>query len=210
MSGLVGSQDPLLWYVNRSTGLVLLVLLTLTVALGVLAARRAPGPGGAVPRFVPQAVHRSLGLLSLFLLGLHVTSAVVDEYVDIRWWHAFVPADLHYQPWPLALGVVASDALLAAALTSLVRTRLRHRHWRAVHLTTYGGWGVSLVHGLAIGTDTGQPAATATYGVCVALVVAAGCHRLATAVRHRRADAARGRSPAPLPTRSPAVPRSFQ
>src|SRR4051794_5231456 len=144
MTGLVGSQDPLLWYVNRSTGLVLLVLLTLTTALGVLSARRAPGPGGAVPRFVPQAVHRSLGLLSLLLLAVHIASAVLDEYVDIRWWHALAPAGLQYRPVWLGLGVVASDVLLAAVLSSLVRVRLRHRHWRAVHLTTYAAWGAAV------------------------------------------------------------------
>ena len=104
MSGIFGSQDPLLWYVNRSTGLVLLALLTITTVLGVLSASRGGGPGAprSVPRFVPQAVHRSLGLLSVLLLGCHIASAVLDEYVDIRWWHAFVPADLHYRPVWLA------------------------------------------------------------------------------------------------------------
>ena len=133
MTGLLGSQDALLWYVNRSTGLVLAVLLTATVVLGVLGARRDPGPR-AVPRFVPQAVHRGLGLLAVLLLAVHVASAVIDEYVDIRWWHAFVPAGLRYQSVWLALGIVAGDLLLALVLTSVVRTRLRHRHWRAVHL----------------------------------------------------------------------------
>ncbi len=186
LSGLVGSQDPLLWYVNRSTGLVLLVLLTLTTALGVVASRRAPS--GVVPRFVPQAVHRGLALLSLLLLAGHVASAVVDEYVDIRWWHAFVPAHLQYRPTWLALGVLASDVLLLVVATSLVRTRLRHRHWRAVHLTTYAAWGVAVLHGLGIGTDTRTPVVVWTYAGCATLVAVAGVHRLVTSARLRSAS----------------------
>lgn len=179
MTGLVGSQDPVLWYVNRSTGLVLLVLLTLTVALGLLAAGRPAGHARRVPGFVPQAVHRSLGLLALLLLAVHAASAVVDEYVDIRWWHVLVPAGLRYEPSWLALGVVASDLVLAAVLTSLVRVRLGHRSWRTVHLTTYAAWGAALAHGLTIGTDTGLTAVTWGYVGCGGLVAAAGVHRLA-------------------------------
>jgi len=180
MIGLIGSQDPLLWYVNRSTGLVLVVLLTLTTALGVVSAGRARGRAraGAVPRFVPQAVHRSLGLLTLLLLAVHIGSAVIDEYVDIRWWHALVPVDLQYRPVWLALGVVASDVLLAAVLTSLVRARLRHRQWRAVHLTTYAAWVVGLLHGLGIGTETGLTAIRWGYAGCGAVVAAAVALRL--------------------------------
>ena len=184
MTALLGSQDPLLWYVNRSTGLVLAVLLTATVVLGVLAARRDPGPR-AVPRFVPQAVHRGLGLLAVLLLAVHVASAVLDEYVDIRWWHAFVPVGLSYQPLWLAFGVVAGDLLLALILTSLVRTRLRHRHWRVVHLAAYPAWGVALVHGLGIGTDTETTPVTWTYVACAGLVVAAVTHRLVAGARLR-------------------------
>ena len=184
MTGLLGSQEPLLWYVNRSTGLVVAVLLTLTVVLGLLAARRDPGPR-SVPRFVPQAVHRGLGLLTVLLLVVHVASAVVDEYVDIRWWHAFVPAGLSYRPAWLAPGVVAGDLVLAVVLTSLVRRRLRHRHWRAVHLAAYPAWGVALLHGVGIGTDTAATPVTWAYAGCAALVAAAATHRLVTSARHR-------------------------
>ena len=211
MNGILGSQDPLLWYVNRSTGLVLLVLLTLTVAVGVLSSRRGPGSRVTVPRFVPQAVHRSLGLLTLLLLAVHVASAVVDEYVDIRWWHAVVPAGLRYQPAWLAVGVVTFDLLLAVVLTSLLRGRLRHGHWRTVHLTTYAAWGGALVHGVAIGTDTGLTPVTWLYVGCTAVVGAALTLRLRWAGRlNEPASGARpapgGRPPAHLQP-APALPR---
>ena len=47
---------PLLWYANRGTGVVLLVVFSLTVLLGVLATDRAVSPWW--PRFVTQGLHR--------------------------------------------------------------------------------------------------------------------------------------------------------
>ena len=58
-----------------------------------------------------QALHRHLALLAVVLLGVHVVSAVVDEYVDIRWWQAFVPFGATYEPFWLGLGAVAVDLL---------------------------------------------------------------------------------------------------
>ena len=92
-------HGPLLWYLNRSTGLVLLALLTVTTVLGVLATGRG---GRLLPRFVGQALHRNLALWSVVLLVLHVTTAVVDTYVDIRWWQAVVPWDGVVVPAALA------------------------------------------------------------------------------------------------------------
>ena len=109
MSALL--HGPLLWYLNRSTGLVVLVLLTATVLLGVLATGRG---GRVLPRFVGQALHRNLALWSVVLLVVHITTAVVDTYVDIRWWQAVVPwVGATYLPLWLGLGTLAFDLLRA-------------------------------------------------------------------------------------------------
>src|SRR4051812_21139442 len=55
--------SPLLWYLNRGTGVVLLVLFSATVVLGVLATGRSATP--LWPRFVTQGLHRSLAALSV-------------------------------------------------------------------------------------------------------------------------------------------------
>ena len=133
------TQGPLLWYLNRSTGLVVLALLTLTAVLGVLATARG---GRLLPRFVGQALHRNLALWSVVLLALHVTTAVVDSYVDIRWWQAFVPwVGATYLPLWLGLGTVALDLIVLVVVTSLLRARMRHRTWRLVHVLSYAAWG---------------------------------------------------------------------
>ena len=45
MAGLM-MEGPILWYLNRGSGAVTMVLLTLTVVLGVLSLGGRPGPAG--------------------------------------------------------------------------------------------------------------------------------------------------------------------
>lgn len=173
------TDGPFLWYLNRSTGLVILVLFTLATALGVLAT--SGRAGRRVPAFVSQSLHRQVSLLAVVGLVVHVASAVADGYVDIRWWQAFVPwLGATYAPLWLGLGTLALDVLLVVVVTSLLRSRLRHRTWRGVHLAAYTGWLLSLVHGIGIGTDVraAEPWAYAVVGGCVALVAAAVALRL--------------------------------
>ena len=92
--------------------------------LGVLATGRSATP--LWPRFVTQGLHRSLAALSVFMLVAHVVSAVVDSYVDIRWWQAFVPFGATYEPVWLALGAISLD-LLAARHRHVARPRPRAR-----------------------------------------------------------------------------------
>ena len=60
-------EGPFLWYLNRGTGVVVLVLLTITTVLGVVALGNRSGRG--LPRFVSQALHRNLALLSVVAAG---------------------------------------------------------------------------------------------------------------------------------------------
>jgi sulfoxide reductase heme-binding subunit YedZ len=184
-------DGPFLWFLNRGTGFVLLGLLTLTVVAGILATRGRAG--GRVPRFLTQTVHRDLGLVTVAALTVHVVSAVVDSYVDIRWWQAFLPVGATYQPLWLGLGALALDLVAVVVLTSLLRHRLPHRLWLVLHLSTYAVWAVAVVHGLGIGTDTGSGFATATYLACAACVGLAVVVRLVglLVVRLRVVGAAR-------------------
>jgi sulfoxide reductase heme-binding subunit YedZ len=79
----------------------------------------------------------------------------VDSYVDIGVSSTFVPFVSGYRPLAIGLGTLAVDILLLVVATSLLRTRLPLRLWKAVHLTSYLLWPLAFVHGLAAGTDLG-------------------------------------------------------
>jgi len=176
-------DGPALWFANRGTGFVLLVLLTLSTVLGVLStARFSPR---LWPRMLTQGLHRNISLLAVTFLAAHVVTAVVDTFVDIRWYDAFVPFGGRYMPLWLGYGAVALDLLIAVTVTSLVRHKMSHKPWRVVHLLAYGAWGLGLLHGLQMGTDAStQWGAAIIYG-CIAVVLAAVVARLGLLVRPR-------------------------
>ena len=177
-------SSEILWYANRATGAVCLVLFTVVVLLGIAVRLRTRLPG--LPRFGTVSLHRSLSLSAMAFLALHIAFAVIDSYVDITVVDVVVPFASNYQPLWLGLGTVALDLMLAVVVTSLLRSRMGHRAWRAVHWLAYASWPVALVHGIGIGTDTGADWMTWLTVSCVAAVVAAVGIRLAHSARAAR------------------------
>jgi predicted ferric reductase len=140
-----------LWYLMRATGAASLVLLTVTLCLGIVNVRRwAPR---RMPRFLLDDLHRTVALLVVALLAIHVITAVVDGYVSVSLADVIVPFGGSYRPLWVGLGALALDLLAALIVTSLLRARLGLRAWRAVHWLAYACWPLALAHGLGMGTD---------------------------------------------------------
>jgi methionine sulfoxide reductase heme-binding subunit len=165
------------WYLTRGTGAASLVLLTLTLVLGVINVRRWAPRG--LQRFLVDDLHRTLGLLVVVLLAVHVASNLVSSYVSISVIDALVPFVGSYHPFWLGLGALALDLLAALIVTSLLRARIGLRAWRAVHWAAYACWPVAVVHGIGMGTDASGWLLWLTIG-CVALVGVALTARLAS------------------------------
>jgi methionine sulfoxide reductase heme-binding subunit len=159
------------WYLTRASGAVALILLTLTIVIGVAAVSRAQSRRW--PRFAVDAQHRSASLLAFVFLIVHIATAVLDSFAPISLPDAIIPFFGVYRPLWLGLGATAFDVLLAVAVTSLVRERLGHRTWRAVHWLVYAAWPIAVLHGLGTGSDIRQGWMTVVYLVCGAAVAAA-------------------------------------
>ena len=136
---------------TRSTGAVALLLLTFAIALGVVDVRRWSTPRW--PRFVVDSLHRSVSLLAMVFLVLHILTSVLDSFAPISLLDAFIPFAGSYRPFWLGLGAVSFDLLLAVTITSLLRQRMGYASWRAIHWLTYASWPVALLHGFGTGSD---------------------------------------------------------
>jgi hypothetical protein len=174
----VASHGKALWYVTRGTGLVSMLLLTGTIALGVLEVNRWSSPRW--PRFVTAALHKNVSLLATTFLAVHIVTAVVDSYAPIHWIEVVVPFTSAYRAAWLGLGAVASDLLIALLITSLLRARIGYATWRVIHWAAYACWPIAVVHGLGTGSDTRQPWALALYGGSMVLVVVCVWWRVAS------------------------------
>jgi hypothetical protein len=150
---------------------VTLLLLTASVVLGVANVGRLHSTRW--PRFVIEGVHRNVSLLAIAVLIVHIATSVLDPFAGIHLIDAVVPFVGSYRPFWLGLGAFASDLLLAVAITSLVRRRLGHGAWRAIHWLAYLCWPVAVMHTVGTGSDVKQVWLLALTAVCVVSVIVA-------------------------------------
>lgn len=178
-----------LWYLARALGMVALVGLTAATCLGALATVGDGSPRARDSRAVRQLAHRSIALGSLAALVAHVTLLVLDTHVDLGVGAVLVPFTSGYAPLGVGLGTLALWAFVATGASGALRgrlaaSRLSPRLWRSVHLAAYGGWALSMLHGVTAGTDTGRWWTTAVYAGCGLAVATALWFRVG-ARRHR-------------------------
>jgi DMSO/TMAO reductase YedYZ heme-binding membrane subunit len=179
-------SSPVLWYATRATGLVALILLTVTTVLGIVTANRAAGRRW--PGFALQDLHRRISVMTMGFLALHIVTSVVDTYVHIGWAAVVVPFASSYKRAWVALGSVGVDLLLAVAVTSFLRHKIRARTWRAVHWLAYLSWPVALSHAFGMGTDMRQRGVIGLAIGCIAAVIGSGAWRITVAAtRQQRA-----------------------
>jgi sulfoxide reductase heme-binding subunit YedZ len=178
VGGLTGNPA---WYLMRGSGVVALILLTGVVVLGILTSNRAQI--GRLPRFVTVGLHRSISLLSVVFLAIHIGTAIVDPYAAVGVVQVLLPLPSSGYTFWLGLGALSLDVVAAVIVTSLLRHRLSQRVWKTVHWLSYGSWPLAFAHGLGMGTDAGSLWFLAVALACAAAIVVATAMRLARAGR---------------------------
>lgn len=158
------------WFVTRATGVVALILLTVSVALGVAGVRRMQL---ANLRFVVDALHRSASLTAVAFVGLHVLTTLLDGFAPISVLDVVIPFHSSYRPIWLGLGAVSLDLAAAVMVTSLLRDRIGFQAWRVTHWLAYLSWPLALIHSYGTGTDPKAHWMLLLTTLCVAAVLAA-------------------------------------
>jgi sulfoxide reductase heme-binding subunit YedZ len=164
------------WYVLRSSGLVALVLLTAVMVLGV-----ATSSGWRIagqPRFVTGALHRSISLLSVVFVLLHVVTTLLDHDAGVSLVASVIPFAPATNGFWVGVGVVSSDLVLALIATSLLRRRMGFAGWRATHWLAYLCWPTAFAHGVGMGSDATTWWFQALAFACLAVVVVATAARV--------------------------------
>jgi DMSO/TMAO reductase YedYZ heme-binding membrane subunit len=182
-----------LWYATRASGLMALVLLTLTMVLGMTTTTRARAKNW--PGFAQQEMHRRISILAVVFLAIHVITSVLDSFVNISWAAIVIPFTSRYSGFWVGVGAVALDLMIAVFVTSLLRERMRPATWRAVHWLAYLSWPVALAHTFGMGTDSGEGWVIVLGVVCGVSVAAALAWRLRSAARQAEARTTRSTVP---------------
>jgi sulfoxide reductase heme-binding subunit YedZ len=142
------TNAPAVWYLMRASGVIALLLLTVSFSLGLATSNRWRPRGAAL--FVTTTIHRNASLLAVVFLSVHVLTAVADRDAAVGLASAILPVGPGF--W-LALGALGLDLIAALIVTSLIRRRLPYPLWRAIHWSAYAAWPVAVLHGVGMGSD---------------------------------------------------------
>jgi sulfoxide reductase heme-binding subunit YedZ len=174
-----------LWYATRASGIMALILLTVTMVLGLVTTSRARARNW--PGFAQQEIHRRLSMIAMVFLAIHVLTSVLDTYVSIGWAAIVVPFTSLYDRFWVSVGTIGLDLMVAVFVTSLLRSRLRPSTWRALHWLAYLCWPIALAHTFGMGTDAAEPWVIVLGAACVVSVAIAFGWKLRVSARQASA-----------------------
>lgn len=215
---MIAFTSPYFWYTTRATGLVALVLFTAVVCLGTLVSNRVGG--SAVGRFELNELHRSISMVAMAFLVLHILTTIVDSYVPTGWLSAVIPLTSTYKRWDVAIGAVAFDLMLAVWASSLMKARISNGSWRFIHWFSWLAFIAAITHSFLIGTDSRSGIGLVVVAACAGAVVITAIWRyvkrptrslgrtaLSPLAPHEPQLSPAPKGPATDPKRRPRVPR---
>jgi predicted ferric reductase len=144
-------NDQLWWYLARSGGIAAWAMLAFSVVWGLVLSTKAFGSKPR-PNWLLD-LHRFVGGAAVVFTGIHVASLILDSYVEFGIREVLVPFASSYRPAAVAWGVIALYLVLAVEITSLLRSRMSKRTWRALHYLSFPLFIVATAHGVTAGTD---------------------------------------------------------
>jgi len=172
-----------LWYATRASGIVALILLTLTMVLGLVTTSRARARNW--PGFAQQEFHRRVSIVAVVFLAIHVVTSILDTYVHIGWFAIVVPFSSPYSRFWVGLGTIALDLMVAVFVSSLLRAHLKPATWRGIHWLAYASWPVALAHTFGLGTDSREQWVIVLGALCALAVGLALVWRMRSSAKRR-------------------------
>jgi Ferric reductase like transmembrane component len=168
------------WDIARAGGFTAFLLLTLSVALGLALSLKLQAPRW--PRLINNELHNFVTVVTLVFIGVHVLAVWLDAFTQFGIDEILVPFASHYRPIWMGLGIVTAYLALAIALSVYIRPRVGYAWWRRLHYFTFAVYALTLVHGIATGSDTRTWWGVAIYGGSALLITALLWRRLSRPV----------------------------
>jgi sulfoxide reductase heme-binding subunit YedZ len=139
------------WLVSRASGIVALVLISLSALMGLgMATKMLRRPG--LKRTVVR-LHEHLALTALIAIGAHGLSLLGDHWLKPGWRELTVPFAMGYRPPFTGTGIIAGYLAALLGPSFYLRRRIGARRWRRLHTLIVLAWFMSAVHTLGAGSD---------------------------------------------------------
>lgn len=142
------------WLASRASGIVALVLISLSVLMGLsMATKSIRRPG--LKRTIVK-LHEHVALVALVAIGGHGLSLLGDQWLKPGWRGITVPFAMSYRPVFTSLGIIGGYVALLLGPSFYLRRRVGPRRWRKLHSLIFLAWISASVHTLGAGSDASQ------------------------------------------------------
>jgi len=157
LSSLVPASQmiSLPWYITRASALTAYGLMFLVVVLGT--GMTSSYIYGLINPARAWKIHKYLSLAMTLMVLLHVGSLLFDKFINLRLQDVLIPFVSPYRPFFISLGIFGFYILLAIILISIFLRLKMPRFWRSTHYWVYPLFGLGIIHGLFMGTDSPTP-----------------------------------------------------
>ena len=172
----VDPTHQLFWFASRAAGIIAMIGLAASVALGLAMSgrlTRRPGLPAQVRHF-----HESLTLVTLGLVAVHGGLLLFDSWPRPGLAGITLPFALGYRPLFTGMGIIAGWLAAILGLGFYVRKRIGVKTWRFMHRFTVVAYLLALGHVMGSGTDAGSPWMIALLTALTAPIVFAFTYRI--------------------------------
>ena len=171
------------WFASRAFGIVAMLGLGVSVAVGLaMAGRLLQRPG--LPAKLRQ-FHEPVTLVTLGLIVAHAGLLLFDQYLRPGLAGITLPFALAYRPAFTGTGIIAGWLAAILGLSFYCRKRIGTKTWRFMHRFTIVVYLLALVHVVGSGTDARSPWMIAMLTGLTAPIVFALTYRMLPAVDRR-------------------------
>lgn len=139
------------WLASRASGLLALVLVTISVGLGLMMAGKVMRRPGLSRKLM--AIHEQTALAGLVAIAVHGITLLGDPWLHPGVVGVTVPFAMSFRTAFTGLGVIGAYLAMALGLSYYARKRIGAKLWRKAHRATVVVYMLGLVHALGAGTD---------------------------------------------------------
>ena len=143
------------WLVSRASGVVALVLISLSVLLGLTMAAGALRRKG-LKRNIAR-VHEHLAVTALIAIGVHGLSLLGDGWLRPGPREIAVPFAISYRPFFTGLGIIGGYVAVLVGPSFYLRRLIGSARWRKLHRLSLLVWFLATIHTVGAGSDAMRP-----------------------------------------------------
>jgi methionine sulfoxide reductase heme-binding subunit len=153
----MGRSQPLgyvWWLVSNASGIVALLLISLSVVIGLAMAARILKRANV--RRASARLHEHVALAALAAIAAHGLTLLGDHWLRPGWRGITIPFALAYRPGFTGIGIIAGYIAVVLGPSFYLRRRIGARRWRKLHRGIVVVWILSSVHALGAGSDASK------------------------------------------------------